>query len=178
MTETATLLTRMVGAARLDPRVFEEVEHDPEATNQAFMIVVLAGVAGGLANVREDGAAVAAGIAANLAGWSLFALLAWLIGTVLFGTAETKASWYELARALGFAYTPRLLAAFGFIPTVGPFIAAAGLLWFAVAAVVAMRQALDFTTVRALGTGAVCLGAQALLGLAIYALLGASPAME
>ena len=41
----ATLTERMIGAARLDAKTFEEVEHDPNATGQAIIIVVLASVA-------------------------------------------------------------------------------------------------------------------------------------
>jgi hypothetical protein len=164
----------MIGALRLDPRIFEEIERDPEATNQAFMVVVTAGVAGGIGNIREDAAAVSAGITSNLTGWALTALLAWLIGTELFGTPETSASWSELARTLGFAYTPVFLSALGFVPVVGEIAIAAGWLWFAVASVVAMRQALDFSTARAIGTAIVCVFAIVLVSRAIYWFLGAS----
>ena len=40
---------RLVAAIRLDPTVYEEVEHDEEAMGQAFWIVVLAALAQGLA---------------------------------------------------------------------------------------------------------------------------------
>ena len=168
------MLERMFGALMLDPRVFEEIEQDPEAINQAFMIVVMAGVAGGIGNIRQDAAAVTAGVSSNLAGWSLSALLAWLIGTHLFGTPETSASWSELARTLGFAYTPVILSAFGFLPVVGELATAAGWLWFAVASVVALRHALDFSIVRAVGTAVVSLIAFVLLSMAVFAIFGAA----
>jgi hypothetical protein len=168
------MIRRMIGAARLDAAVFEEIERDPEATNQAFMVVVMAGVAGGIGNVHEDAAAVTAGITSNLGGWSLSALLAWLIGTHLFGSPETSASWSELARTLGFAYTPVLLSALGFLPVAGEVAIAVGWLWFAVASVVALRHALDFSTARAVGTAIVCVVAVILVSMAIFAMFGAS----
>jgi hypothetical protein len=166
------LFYRMLGALRLDAGTFEEIERDPEATNQAFMVVVLAGVAGGVSQIRENSTAVAAGMTSNLAGWSLFALLAWVIGTRLFGTAETAATWSELARTCGFAYTPTLLNALGFIPGVGMPASVVGTLWFAAAAIVAMRQALDFTTGRAIATGLVCLAAQLAVTAIAFGALG------
>jgi hypothetical protein len=168
------LIQRMIGVLRLDPRVFEQIEADPEATNQAFMIVVLSGVAGGIGQAREDTAAVAAGVTANLGAWSLFALFAWLIGTHLFGTPETLADWHQLARTVGFAYTPMLLSAAGFVPTVGPIAYAIGVLWFIAATVVAMRQALDFTTARAVATGLVSLIAYVVASVAIFAIIAAA----
>jgi hypothetical protein len=166
------LLQRMIGVLRLDRRVFEEIERDPEATNQAFMVVVLSGVAGGVGQIREDTAAVAAGVTANLGAWSLFALLAWQIGDRVFGTPETSADWHQLARTLGFAYTPMLLSAAGFIPVVGDVAFVVGLIWFVAATVVAMRQALDFTTARAIGTGLLSLVGYVVVLLAIFAVIG------
>jgi hypothetical protein len=43
-----TFVERMVGAAKLDVRVYEEVEADRTATPQALAIVVLSAVAGGI----------------------------------------------------------------------------------------------------------------------------------
>jgi hypothetical protein len=166
------LLQRMIGVLRLNPRVFEEIERDPEATNQAFMVVVLSGVAGGIGQIREDPAAVAAGVTANLGAWSLFALLAWLIGAHLFGTPETSADWHQLARTVGFAYTPMLLSAAGFIPVLGEIAFVVGLFWFVAATVVAMRQALDFTTARAIGTGLLSLVGYVAVALAVFAVVG------
>lgn len=177
-TGASNLFHRMIGAMRLDPRVFEEIEQDPEATNQAFMVVVLAGVSGGIGNIREDAAAVTAGVTSNLGGWSLSALLAWLIGTHLLGTPETSASWSELARTLGFAYTPVLLSVFGFLPVVGEIATAAGWIWFAVASVVALHHALDFSTARAIGTAVVCVIAVVLVSVAIFAMFGAAMPAE
>ena len=165
------MLERMIGVLRLDAHVFEEIERDPDATNQAFMVVILAGLAGGIGNVREDASSITAATTSQLGGWSLYAFLAWIIGSRLFQTPETSASWSEVARTLGFAYTPMLLSALGVVPTLGDVAAVVGIAWFTIAAIVALRQALDFTTARALGTGAVCLIALVLFQLVIYGIL-------
>ena len=44
----ATFTERMIGAARLEVPIYEEVEHDAHATGQALIIVVLASVSAGI----------------------------------------------------------------------------------------------------------------------------------
>ena len=60
----------MVRAARLDVRLYEEVEADRGAMGQAVMVVVLSSIAagiGGLGQIGISGLAVAAVM--SLAGW-------------------------------------------------------------------------------------------------------------
>lgn len=171
------IVERMIGAARLNPRTYEEVEHDTAATPQAAIVVVLAAIAGGIGSIREDGiGGLIGGIFSNLIGWAIFAGLVYFIGTRLFATMGTSASWSEVARTLGFAYTPLLLSVFGFIPGIGPALATVGFVWSIVASVIAIRQALDFDTGRAVGTAVVAALVPVLLvvililvfGLALY----------
>ena len=42
------MVERMIGAARLDPEIYEEVEADRSATRQAAAVVVIVAAAGGL----------------------------------------------------------------------------------------------------------------------------------
>ena len=44
----ADLVERMIGAARLDVKIYEEVEADTNATGQAMAVVVISSVAAGL----------------------------------------------------------------------------------------------------------------------------------
>ena len=53
---------------------------------------------------------------------------------------------------MGYAQTPGLFKIFGFVPGIGPIIFFLASIWQLVAAVVAIRQALDYTsTWRAIG---------------------------
>ena len=47
----ASFTERMMGAAKLDVHVYEEVEADTSATGQAMGVVLLASVAGGIGSV-------------------------------------------------------------------------------------------------------------------------------
>ena len=154
----ASFTERMIGAARLDVRVYEEVEADTGATGQAMGVVLLASLAGGIGTVGLGagglGAVIGGGIAA-LIGWAVWAFLTYIIGTRLLAEPQTRADVGELMRTLGFAQSPGLVRIVGILPGVGSLVFSIVSIWMLVTMVIAVRQALDYTsTWRAVG---VCL---------------------
>lgn len=147
------MLRRMLGAARLDVNVYEEVEADQSATMQAFMVVAMVAVASGAGLLSVQGVSgLIVGVIFGVVGWALWALITMWIGTTLLRTPETEADWGQLLRTLGFAQSPGILRVFGFIPVVGPVIFAVTSIWLLVTMVIAVRQALDYSsTLRAIG---------------------------
>jgi len=150
---------RILGAALLDKRVYEEVEADSRATGQAVGIVLLASVAGGIGRLGLGlltPPAVVAGVIGALIGWMAWAALTYLIGTHLLPEPETRADVGELLRTIAFASSPGLLRVFGVVPVVGGLIYATASIWMLVTMIVAVRQALDYrSTGRAIGVCAV-----------------------
>lgn len=147
------IVQRMIGAAKLQPETFNEVEADTSATKQALTVVVVVALATGIGSLGSGGIfGFVAGIAIGIAGWALWAWITYWIGTKLLKTAETEADWGQLARTLGFAQSPGILKVFGFIPVIGPIVFFIASVWQLVAMVVAIREALDYTsTWRAVG---------------------------
>ena len=148
-----SFVQRVIGAAKLDGGVYEEVEHDPEATKQAAALVVLGSIATGvvaLGSGRIDGFAI--GIVLGLVVWAVYAWLAYFVGTRLLAGPDTSASWSEVARTMGFAQAPRLLLVVSFVPVLGAIVAFVVFFWLLVTTVVALRAALDFGMGRAIGT--------------------------
>ena len=165
-----TFAHRVLGAALLDARVYEEVEADGRAIRQAVALVLLSGVAGGI-GLFGFGAVqnLVTGVFVALATWIAWAMLTYLIGTQLLPQPQTAADVGQLLRTLAFASTPGLLRALGVIPFLGFPIYALASVWMLVATIVAVRQALDYTsTGRAL---AVCVVGWA-LSLALAAIIG------
>jgi hypothetical protein len=81
------------------------------------------------------------------------------IGGRLLRTSSTRTSQTELMRTIGFAASPGLLQAFGAFPRVTMFAFAIAWIWMFAATVVAVRQALDFSsTARTLMVCAVAAG--------------------
>lgn len=163
---------RMIGAAKLDVRTYEEVEHDTSATQQALIVVILASIAGGIGALDDGGIALIGGVIGGVVQWAVLAFVCYFVGTRLLGTAETNADWGQLARTLGFAYTPAILGILGFIPVVEWIVALVVFVWVIATTIVAIRQALDFSTGRAVATAII---SSIVSGLAIgivYAIFG------
>ena len=154
----ASFTERIIGAAKLDVHVYEEVEADTRATGQATGVVLLASLAGGLGSNSfgaEGLSSFIIGAIATLIGWVSWAFVTYIIGTRLLPESQTRADHGELMRTLGFAQSPGLLRIFGILPGVGPLVLSLTQIWLLVAMVIAIRQALDYhSTFRAVG---VCL---------------------
>lgn len=140
------MLANALRAMRLDVDFYNTVEHDENYTSQATTVVIiayaLAGVGAWLGPAGNLVGTVAASIIGGLIGWLIWAALTNYIGKALGGTAD----YGEMLRVLGFAQAP---IALGIIPFVGGIV---GLVWMFIAAVVAVREGLDFSTGKALGT--------------------------
>jgi hypothetical protein len=147
----------MTGAALLDPAAYEEVEADRSATLQAMAVVLLSSLAAGVGGLGPTSArpAALAGISVlALALWATWALVTLEIGTRIFPAPRTRADMGQLLRTIGFASAPGILRVFGIIPGSTTVVFVATAFWMLMAMIVAVRQALDYTsTARAF---AVC----------------------
>lgn len=139
-------LERLMGALKLDASVYEEVEHDPDALPQALGVVALAAVCGGIGSAGYGGGAILAGVFAAVIGWLVSAGVIWLVGVRLF---EHTSDYGELLRTIGFAQAPQLVLVLAAIPVFGVLVRLVVFGWGLVAYVVAVRQALDVETGRA-----------------------------
>ena len=168
MTEQRSFVGRLIGAARLDSSVYEEVEHDRDATVQAAAVVVLGAIAAGLAAIGELGVAgLVFGILGGLASWAVYAWVTYFIGTRLLAGSETSADWGELARTLGFANAPRILLVIGVVSVLNGLVSAIVGIWVLITTVVAVRAALDIGTGRAIIVALIgVIVAGAILGIA------------
>jgi hypothetical protein len=145
-----TFVDRMIGAARLDPRAYEEVEADEKATLQALAVVVLAAVATGIGR-GEDALAIGVAVQA-LFMWVIWAGLSYAVGVYLIPEPQTSANLGQMLRTIGFAASPGILRFFRFIPFLGPMLSFVVGIWVVAAMIVAIRQALDY---KSLGRAAV-----------------------
>jgi hypothetical protein len=153
-----SLTDRMIRAARLETGLYNEVEADTSATTQALTVVVLAAVAagigaaiGGALSGRPAGIAggLIGGVLTELIGWAVWSYVMYFVGTRVFhGTA----SYGELLRTLGFAYSPGVLLIFRFIPLLGGLLVLVVGIWRIIAGFIAIREALDLDSGYTLAT--------------------------
>jgi len=140
---------RMRGAAMLDIATYEEVEHDESLTTQAAMVVVIAAICRGLGGFGGGNSSIIVGAVAALFSWLVWAGVTYLIGDKLL---KGTATWGELLRTLGYAQAPAVLLILGFLPVLGAIVGAIVGIWLLVTGIVAIRQALDFDTGKAILT--------------------------
>lgn len=163
---------RIMRIIRLDKSVFKEIAADPNATQQALIIVlvvsVLAGLGSGIALFTAQTAvsvlaptvrvgygaghfflAFFSGIITGLIGWGVRSFLTQLVGSALF---QGKSTFNQMLRVLGYAAAPQLLTFFAFIPCIGWIAAAVGGILSLIAALLAIQQVMEFDIVKAIVT--------------------------
>ena len=166
-----TFLQRAIGAARLDVPIFEEIEADRTATDQALIVVVLSSLAAGIGlSSGLYNAPVLHRVLLYLLLWVFWAISTYMVGVYLMPEPQTQTDVGELLRTIGFAASPGILRIFGMVPAIGGTIYAISTAWMLVAMVIAIRQALDYkSTGRAV---IVCL-VTGLIGVVAATLFGA-----
>ena len=148
-TARRTIIDRMKGAAMLDISTYEEVEADTTATTQAAAVVAIAAVAQAIGALGRGGPGFIGALLAAFIGWLIWAGVTYLIGDKVLGGTAT---WGELLRTLGFAQAPGILGILGIIPILGGLVRLVVFIWILIAGVIAIRQALDFSTGKAVLT--------------------------
>ena len=149
----ASMVDRMVRAAKLDAQLYEEVEADKGALGQAMAVVVLASVAGGVGSGRLGGlSGILIGTLGALIGWFIWAALTYFIGTKFLPEPTTRADVGELLRTTGFSSSPGLIRVLGLVPGITGIVFLVSGIWMLIAMIIAVRQALDYrSTFRAVG---------------------------
>lgn len=146
------IVQRVLRIIKLDFTVFQEIEHDENANTEAAIIVAVASLLSAIGSGVSGGSfwiflvTLVFGVALN---WLLWSYIAMLVGTRLF---KGEATFWEVARTLGYANAPRVLGLLAVIPCVGAIAALVGAILALVAGFFAMREALDLTTERTLIT--------------------------
>jgi hypothetical protein len=174
LSASSSFVDRVIGAIRLDPATYEEVEHDTDATWQAAVVVAVAAIFSGVGSSGGNTQGLVGGVLAAVVFWAIFALFAYLVGAYLLKGPQTSATFGEVLRALGFSYAPSLIAILGLIPGIGFLFAFIAAIWSLIASVIALRQALEVSTGRAVAVVIVAFLAMFVVVAVIVAVLGIS----
>ena len=153
-------LKRFIGVLVLDATTFEEIEADRRAAMQSMTVVLMACVAGGFAALGLGLTGVAgfvSGAVISLGAWLVWAAVITTIGTIAIPEQKTSSDLSEMLRVLGFAAAPALFIAFAAMRAIAAPTLMVVAVWTVAAAVLGVRQALDYrSTLRAL---TVCVAA-------------------
>ena len=170
-----TLGYRMMGALLLDRQTYESVERERPTTGQAVGVVLMSSLAAGIGASGWEGPSLITLLtvaAVALITWLAWAGLILYVGGLVMPERQTSVDYGELVRTTGFAATPGLLQVFALFTPIAVPMFIVSWVWMIAAMVVAVRQALDFTsTWRALAvcivTLAVVLATTLFVGLAL-----------
>lgn len=182
------MISRGLRAAKLDVTLFNEVEADASLNREALTVVIIAAlltfvgslvgalfssVLGSVAGVNTSffGLLLAAVFVSvwTVIGYYIWSYLTWFIGTRFFGgTAEPG----ELMRTIGYAYAPQWLNVLNFIPCVGAILSIVVSIWSLVAGIIAIREALDVDTGKAVITAVIGWLVIFVVGLVITGIFG------
>jgi len=158
---TENLIQNMISAAKLDVNFFNAVEHDESKNQEALMVVIIAAIASALGNgilgIFSNGIiggllGAIFGLIMVVVGYYLWSYLTFYIGTKFFG-GEAEVG--EVLRTFGYSYSPQVLSILAFIPCLGWAIAFIAGIWSLVAGIVAIREAMDFDTGKAILTAVI-----------------------
>lgn len=154
------IIQRVLRLVKFDFTVFTEIEHDENATTEAAVIVGVAALLGALGTFI--GYLIAGGgfltalwrfiiqiIASVAVGWLLWSFITQLVGTKLFGG---DATFWGMARTLGYANAPGVLGILALIPCLGWIVALAAGILSLVLGFFAVRETLGLTTEKAILT--------------------------
>jgi hypothetical protein len=148
---------RFIGTLVLDAAAFEEVEADRGADLQSVLVVLAVCLAGGVAAMGLGLVGLAGfltGAIVMLGGWVVWVGIIASIGTTTLAEPDTKSDAHEMLRVLGYAAAPGVFVVFAAMQAVAAVVIAIVSVWMIAAAVMAVRQALDYrSTARA---AAVC----------------------
>jgi len=95
------------------------------------------------------------GVVVVVIDWIVWSAITYWVGKGMFATSQTEVTLGQMVRTLGLAQSPQVLNVLGFIPVLGPLLRIVTTLWTLLAGIIAIRQAMDFSTVRAVGTAVV-----------------------
>jgi len=146
-------LNRLFRAAKLDASLYEEVIADTKTMFQAMMAVFIYSAASAYGGFGRAGVAgINFGMLTTLIGWYIWAFSTYFVGVKFLPEAETKENRKAVLRAMGFASAPGLIRLLGLIPGVTGATLLIASVWMFVAAVVAIKQAMNYNSIyRAVG---------------------------
>jgi len=177
------MIERVIRIVKLDQTVYEEIEQDEAANVEAAIIVGAASLLSALGSAiavwgyASFGAGLGTfvfqlvlGVALN---WLLWSYVTMFVGTKLFGG---EATFWEMARTLGYANAPRVLGILGAFSCLGAIIGWVALVLSLIAGFFAVREALDLPTDKAIITIVISwvivlvvnIALSSIVGLALY----------
>jgi hypothetical protein len=142
-----SFLYRFAGALALDRSVYGFVEAQRSTTLPAAVIVMAASLAAGIGAAGiagPDPRSLVLVTGVTFAAWLAWAGLILHVGGLIMPQPQTRVTYGELVRTIGFAAAPGVFQVFALIDAIAIPVFVTSWIWTIAAMVVAVREALDF----------------------------------
>ena len=160
----------------LRKEAYESLVEDPAATVQALIIVVLAALSMGVGWIGQDSIVLrlVLWVVVSVTKWFIWSFMAYTVGSSFLRSSNNDANWKQLARTIGFSYTPGILMGFAFVLGIRRVAFVVTQIWQLIAAIIAVQVTLGYNSeLRAAGVVVLSYIPAILLGDLIAKLLNA-----
>lgn len=144
------LTRRGLRVARLDTAIYEDVEEDEEAVNQAALLVGLSWIAAGIGSfhVHAPVTSLVAGLVLAALGWVLWIGGIWALAKYVLNEGVRPIEYWPYLRTVGFAAVPGIALLVGVVPGLfGLILLGAVYLWLFATTTLAVQQSLYYSDV-------------------------------
>ncbi len=163
---------RLIGAARLDRSVYEEVERDTTATTQAAIVVAIAAIASAIGGLSGGWQGAVSGLIGALIGWVVSSAFIYIVGTRIIPSDRVQADMGQVLRTQGFASVPNFLLVVAAIPVLGPLVALVVFVWYIITRIIGIQSALETSVPRAVAIAIIAVILQVIATVIIAAIFG------
>ena len=144
--KSLSMMSRMIGAARLDEQVFRDIAEDGSAIFQALGVVILAAIASRIAFGGAGVATIMGAVIILPVWWGILSVVVYVLSVTVFRTEGGGGSWLRLARTMGYAQSPLIMRGIIILPFItgylSQFLFTVLVVWQFAAITVAVRVAL------------------------------------
>lgn len=144
------IVQRITRIIQMDWTVFNDIQFDEEATQEAAVVVGIAALASALGALEGGFVGFLIHLLLVVAiYWLLWSYITMFVGTKLF---EGEASFEQMARTLGYSNAPLVLGLFGLVPCLGGLIRLVAGALALILAFFAVRETQRLSTEKAIAT--------------------------
>lgn len=145
----SAMLQRVVRAVTFDQKFYNEAKYDARLNQEALIVVIAATVLSGLGALFSGLIPFLITVVMSVAGYYLLSYFITIVGRNFFNGQGTQE---QVQRLIGYAWAPRALGLLSWIPCIGWLVGLVAMLWSVAIAVVAVREAHEFDTTKAIIT--------------------------
>lgn len=141
------LLKIIIKSLKFDKKVYLQAKNNPGFLRSSLLIVLLVSLCTGIGTINlTNDSSIIRDLLSSIIGWLIWTLIIFLIGVKVM---KNSATFSQLARTLGLAYSPGVLNIFGLLHFISIPLLAITSIWTIISFIYALKHALEISAERA-----------------------------